>query len=74
MFLIHLHAVYHILQFLVEQARLQSNTLNLSMDFPTSFGDGVEKMMISTTGTCICAITTVDFDFFVAELLARAWA
>ena len=52
-FLIHLHAGYHIPQSLEEQARLQRNTLNLSMDSPTSFGDGVEKMMTSTTGTCI---------------------
>ena len=52
-FLIHLHAGYHIPQSLEEQAPLQRNTLNLSMDSPTSFGDGVEKMMTSTTGTCI---------------------
>ena len=65
-FLIHLHAGYHIPQSLEEQARLQRNTLNLSMDSPTSFGDGVEKMMTSTTGTCIC----IDFDFFVALLIS----
>ena len=52
-FLIHLHAGYHIPQSLEEQAPLQRNTLNLSMDSPTSFGDGAEKMMTSTTGTCI---------------------
>ena len=69
-FLIHLHAVYHIPQSLEEQAPLQRNTLTLSMDSPTNFGDGVEKMMTSTTGTCICAITTVDFDFFVALLIS----
>ena len=69
-FLIHLHAGYHIPQSLEEQAPLQRNTLNLSMDSPTSFGDGVEKMMTSTTGTCICAIITVDFDFFVALLIS----
>ena len=51
MFLIYLHIVYHMPQSLAEQAHLQSNTLNLSMDFPTSFGDGVEKMMTSTKGT-----------------------
>ena len=59
MFLIHLHAGYLIPQSLEEQARLQSNTLTLSMDFPTSFGDGVEKMMTSTTGTYICATTVL---------------
>ena len=59
MFLIHLHAGYLIPQSLEEQAPLQSNTLTLSMDFPTSFGDGVEKMMTSTTGTYICATTVL---------------
>ena len=57
--LIHLHAGYLIPQSLEEQAPLQSNTLTLSMDFPTSFGDGVEKMMTSTTGTYICATTVL---------------
>ena len=59
MFLIHLHAGYLIPQSLEEQVPLQSNTLTLSMDFPTSFGDGVEKMMTSTTGTFICATTVL---------------
>ena len=53
------YAGYLIPQSLEEQAPLQSNTLNLSMDFPTSFGDGVEKMMTSTTGTYICATTVL---------------
>ena len=61
MFLIHLRAGYLIPRSLEEQAPLQSNTLTLSMDFPTSFGDGVEKMMTSTTGTYIklCATTVL---------------
>ena len=39
------------IQSLEVQVHYQGNTLNSSMDFQTSFGDGEEKMMTFTTGT-----------------------